>query len=84
MRQSSRSTTLLQIDSSVLGDHSVSRRMSAALVEQWRGADPTVTVVYRDLGAQPPAVKVLYQIGGQMHSPAVDKRNRPSAEGASS
>src|SRR5258708_6700285 len=46
---------LLHIDSSVLADHSVSRRLSAALVEQWRDADPTVAVVYRDLGAQPPA-----------------------------
>lgn len=55
MLQSSRPTTLLHIDSSVLGDHSVSRRLSAALVEQWRDADPTVTVVYRDLGAEPPA-----------------------------
>jgi FMN-dependent NADH-azoreductase len=55
MLQSSRPTTLLHIDSSVLADHSVSRRLSAALVAQWRGADPTVTVMYRDLGAEPPA-----------------------------
>jgi len=55
MLQSSRPTTLLHIDSSVLADHSVSRRLSAALVEQWRDADPTVTVMYRDLGAEPPA-----------------------------
>ncbi|UVK52826.1 NAD(P)H-dependent oxidoreductase [Mesorhizobium sp. AR02] len=55
MLQSSRPKTLLHIDSSVLADHSVSRELSAALVEQWCGADATVTVVYRDLGAQPPA-----------------------------
>lgn len=55
MRQPSRAKTLLHIDSSVLGDRSVSRLLSAALVDQWRADDPTVTVVYRDLGAQPPA-----------------------------
>jgi FMN-dependent NADH-azoreductase len=53
--RSSRPTTLLHIDSSVLGEHSVSRRLSAALVAQWRAADPTTAVVYRDLGAAPPA-----------------------------
>jgi len=42
MLQSSRPTTLLHIDSSVVADHSVSRRLSAALVEQWRDADAVV------------------------------------------
>jgi FMN-dependent NADH-azoreductase len=55
MGRSGRPTTLLHIDSSVLGEHSVSRRLSAALVAQWRAADPTIAVVYRDLGAEPPA-----------------------------
>jgi FMN-dependent NADH-azoreductase len=55
MPRSRRPTTLLHIDSSVLGEHSVSRRLSAALVDRWRLADPTVAVTYRDLGAQPPA-----------------------------
>jgi FMN-dependent NADH-azoreductase len=44
---------LLHIDASVLGDHSVSRQVSAAIVSRLRVADPTVNVTYRDLAAQP-------------------------------
>ncbi len=38
---------LLHLDASVLGDHSVSRRVSAAIV------DPSLKVTYRDLAADP-------------------------------
>jgi FMN-dependent NADH-azoreductase len=44
---------LLHIDASVLGDHSVSRQVSAAVVARLRAADPTANVTYRDLAAQP-------------------------------
>jgi len=44
---------VLHVDSSALGDHSVSRRLSAALVEQWRRVDPGISVQYRDLAADP-------------------------------
>jgi FMN-dependent NADH-azoreductase len=44
---------LLHIDSSILGDHSVSRQISAAAVEALRATHPGLTVTYRDLGAQP-------------------------------
>jgi FMN-dependent NADH-azoreductase len=44
---------LLHIDASVLGDHSVSRQVSAAIVARLRAANPNVDVVYRDLAAQP-------------------------------
>ncbi len=44
---------LLHIDASVLGDHSVSRQVSAAIVSRLRAADPTLKVTYRDLAAQP-------------------------------
>jgi len=44
---------LLQIDSSVQGDRSVSRSLSARAAEAWRGAHPEGTVTYRDLGADP-------------------------------
>src|SRR5579864_4868695 len=44
---------ILHVDSSALGDHSVSRRLSAALVERWQRADPTNVVTYRDLAAEP-------------------------------
>ena len=44
---------LLHIDASVLGEHSVSRQVSAAIVTRLRAADPHLTVTYRDLAAQP-------------------------------
>lgn len=45
--------TLLHIDSSILGDHSVSRAVSAAVVAKLRAADPSLNVVYRDLASAP-------------------------------
>jgi FMN-dependent NADH-azoreductase len=46
-------TKLLHIDSSVLGPHSVSRQVSAAIVERLRQASPGLDVAYRDLSATP-------------------------------
>ncbi|SDJ42360.1 FMN-dependent NADH-azoreductase [Bradyrhizobium sp. Rc2d] len=44
---------LLHIDSSVLGPHSVSRQVSAAIVDRLRQATPGLDVVYRDLTQTP-------------------------------
>ena len=44
---------LLHIDSSITGENSVSRRLSAGVVARLRQADPTVTVIRRDLAAEP-------------------------------
>lgn len=44
---------LLHVDSSILGDHSVSRQISAAVVATLRGAHPDLQVTYRDLDAAP-------------------------------
>jgi FMN-dependent NADH-azoreductase len=44
---------LLHIDSSVLGPHSVSRRVSAAIVDRLRQANPGIEISYRDLGSTP-------------------------------
>src|ERR1700724_3381001 len=44
---------LLHIDSSVLGPHSVSRQVSAAIVDRLRKATPHLEVGYRDLGSTP-------------------------------
>ena len=44
---------LLHVDSSILGDHSVSRQISAAAVASQRSAIPGLKVVYRDLDATP-------------------------------
>ena len=44
---------LLHIDSSVLGPHSVSRQVSAAVVDRLKQATPSLEVVYRDLTQTP-------------------------------
>ena len=44
---------LLHIDSSVLGPHSVSRQLSAAIVDRLRQAAPNLEIAYRDLSATP-------------------------------
>jgi FMN-dependent NADH-azoreductase len=46
-------TKLLHIDSSVLGPHSVSRQLSAAIVDRLRQTTPTLEIAYRDLTAAP-------------------------------
>ncbi|HVX74962.1 MAG TPA: FMN-dependent NADH-azoreductase [Bradyrhizobium sp.] len=44
---------LLHIDSSVLGPHSVSRQVSAAIVDRLRKANPDLEITYRDLSSTP-------------------------------
>jgi FMN-dependent NADH-azoreductase len=44
---------LLHIDSSIQGDRSVSRSLTARAARAWRAAHPDGTVTYRDLGARP-------------------------------
>ena len=44
---------LLHIDSSVLGPHSVSRQVSAAIVDRLRQAKPNLEITYRDLASTP-------------------------------
>jgi FMN-dependent NADH-azoreductase len=44
---------LLHLDSSVLGPHSVSRQVSAAVVDRLRQATPGLEISYRDLTATP-------------------------------
>jgi FMN-dependent NADH-azoreductase len=44
---------LLHIDSSVLGPHSVSRQVSAAIVDRLKKATPALEIVYRDLTITP-------------------------------
>jgi FMN-dependent NADH-azoreductase len=41
--------TLLKLDSSPMGDHSVSRKLTAKFVEAWRESHPGARVVSRDL-----------------------------------
>jgi FMN-dependent NADH-azoreductase len=44
---------LLHIDSSALGAHSVSRELSAAIVDAWKRSHPRIRITYRDLAANP-------------------------------
>ena len=44
---------LLHIDSSIRGDASVSRKLTARAAAAWRAAHPGGTVTYRDLGRDP-------------------------------
>src|ERR1700722_9706835 len=44
---------LLHIDSSVLGPHSVSRQVSAAVVDRLRQETPGLDITYRDLSLTP-------------------------------
>jgi len=44
---------LLHIDSSIQGERSVSRRLTARAARVWLAAHPDGTITYRDLGADP-------------------------------
>ena len=44
---------VLQLDSSILGEASVSRQLSQSVVERLRENNPGVQVVHRDLGKEP-------------------------------
>jgi FMN-dependent NADH-azoreductase len=44
---------LLHVDAGITGDNSVSRQLTAAIVDAARAADPSLQVVRRDLAAEP-------------------------------
>ena len=46
---------VLHIDSGILGDHSVSRRLTAAVADKIKAENPGASVAYRDLVANPVA-----------------------------
>ena len=48
-------TQLLHIDSSILGNQSVSRQLTAQIVASWRAAHPGTEVSYLDLAVDTPA-----------------------------
>jgi len=47
-------TTVLHIDASARGDRSVSRKLSKAFVDHWVAYEPAATIIYRDVGRDPP------------------------------
>jgi FMN-dependent NADH-azoreductase len=54
---------LLHIDSSILGDNSVSRSLSAAIVQKQRAIHPGLEITYLDLAANTPMHLSLAHIG---------------------
>jgi FMN-dependent NADH-azoreductase len=44
---------ILHIDSSILGEHSVSRKLSSAVVNRLTSLVPEARVIYRDVGSKP-------------------------------
>jgi len=44
---------ILHIDSSITGQHSVSRQLTAAIVQRLSGANPGAALTYRDVAADP-------------------------------
>ncbi|MEK8108185.1 NAD(P)H-dependent oxidoreductase [Micromonospora sp. M12] len=73
---------LLHIDSSIRGNWSVSRRLTARAVATWRAAHPDGTVSYRDLGAEP--LPHLDSEGGLARMTPPDQHTRRSASHGSS
>jgi FMN-dependent NADH-azoreductase len=64
--------TLLHLDSSPTGDHSVSRALTAEFVKNWKTANPGGTVVTRDLTTTP-LTPVDGQWIGAAYSPAENR-----------
>ncbi|MFD2134521.1 FMN-dependent NADH-azoreductase [Novosphingobium resinovorum] len=60
---------LLHLDSSILGDNSASRAISAAIVSSLTTADPSLEVTYRDLAAEPLAHLTLDVLGNPEGTP---------------
>jgi len=54
---------LLHIDSSVLAGNSVSRQLTARLVEQWQAAHPATVVEYLDLAQESPSHLSMESLG---------------------
>jgi FMN-dependent NADH-azoreductase len=68
-------THLLHIDSSIRGEDSVSRKLSARAADAWRAAHPGGTVTYRDLGGDPlphltAASGLARMVSAEDHTPA--------------
>jgi FMN-dependent NADH-azoreductase len=76
---------LLHLDSSVRGDVSVSRRLTARAADRWRAAHPDGTVTYRDLGTNPiphldAATGLARMVPAEQRTPAQDVSLALSAE----
>ena len=71
--------TLLHLDVSPRGDHSVSRNLSAAFAKEWKAKNPDGSIVYRDLAAQQIPFVDLPWITGAYSAP---EQHTPEQKGA--
>src|SRR3954469_10042706 len=71
---------LLHLDSSVLGPNSVSRQVSAAIVDRLQGTTPGLEITYRDLTTMPLAhLSGLHLAAGQGAAPETSLQQDISA-----
>ncbi|MEV6811880.1 NAD(P)H-dependent oxidoreductase [Micromonospora sp. NPDC051296] len=63
---------LLHIDTSIRGEHSVSRRLTARAAAAWRAAHPDGTLTYRNFGKEP--LPHLDEAGGLARITPADQR----------
>jgi FMN-dependent NADH-azoreductase len=68
---------LLHIDSSIQGERSISRSLSARAAARWREANPDGTVTYRDLAVDP--LPHLGPAGAQARFVPADQHNEEQA-----
>jgi FMN-dependent NADH-azoreductase len=68
---------LLHIDSSIQGERSISRALSARTAARWRDVHPDGTVAYRDLAADP--IPHLGPAGAQARFVPADQHNEAQA-----
>lgn len=71
---------LLHLDSSVLGERSISRQLTAAIVEKLRDADREIKVIHRDLVATPPPHMTIETLPGDHPTSALAGRLDPAAQ----
>lgn len=68
---------LLHIDSSIQGERSISRTLSARAAARWRDANPDGTVTYRDLAAD--LLPHMSQAGAEARFVPADQHNEAQA-----
>ncbi|MET0239316.1 MAG: FMN-dependent NADH-azoreductase [Sphingobium sp.] len=64
---------ILHIDSSITGEHSVSRQLTASVVAKFTAADPSAEIVRRDLAADPLAHLDLPALGAAESAAILDE-----------
>ncbi|AAM39358.1 acyl-carrier phosphodiesterase-like protein [Xanthomonas campestris pv. campestris str. ATCC 33913] len=69
---------LLHLDSSILGDYSASRQLTASIVAKLQAADPALQYTYRDLAANPIGHLSGAHLAAAQNPPATRRRSWPT------